>query len=66
MRITNGWYEWIPNENCNVEWLNVHQVVQVIEGMVWATFVADEVTVRRAKSNGTFTKRFELTKGVNK
>jgi hypothetical protein len=62
MRITNGWYEFKPNNNCSIPWLDVHQIVQVIEGKVWATFVADEVTVKVAKQKGTFIRRISLTK----
>lgn len=61
MRITNGWYEWVPNADCQVSWLDVHQIVQVIEGMVWATSVESEVTVRRAKKSGEFIRRIKLT-----
>jgi len=60
-RIVNGWYEFKPNECCAVPWLDCHQIVQVIEGKVWATFVADEVTVREAKNHGSFVRRIHLT-----
>jgi hypothetical protein len=61
MRITNGWYEWKPGDNCSVDWLDLHQIVQVIEGQVWATFVADEVTVKEAKKSGSFIRKIKLT-----
>jgi hypothetical protein len=61
MRITNGWYEWKPNDDCSVYWLESPQIVQVIKGMVWATFVADEVTVKEAKKSGSFIRKIKLT-----
>ncbi|MBB1272546.1 hypothetical protein [Psychromonas sp. SR45-3] len=61
-KIVNGWYEYQPNKNCTVDWLDLPQIVQVIEGMVWATAVIAEVSVRRAKANGRFVKRIELSK----
>ena len=62
MKITNGWYEFLPNEYCPIHWLDAHQIVQVIEGKVWVTFVADEVTVTDAENCGEFLKRITLTK----
>lgn len=62
MRITNGWYEWVPNEDCQVPWLDCHQIVQVIEKKVWATFVAEEVSVSEAKKQGEFLRKIELSK----
>ena len=60
-RIVNGWYEYQPKADCKVDWLNQPQIVQVIEGMVWATAVIAEVSVRQAKKNGCFVKRIELS-----
>ena len=60
-RIVNGWYEYQPNADCKVDWLSQTQIVQVIEGIVWATAVIAEVSVRRAKANGRFVKRIELS-----
>ncbi len=63
-RITDGWYIFEPHEDCSVQWLDVdRQVVQVIEGRVWATYVFDEVTIKVAKSCGTFIERIDLYKG---
>ena len=59
-RINNGWYEWRPNDNCTVAWLDLIQVVQVIEGMVWAAGVRDEVSVSEAKKSGHFVRRIKL------
>lgn len=61
MRIVNGWYEWKPNDSCLICWLDVEQIIQVIEGKVWATGVADETTVRTAKRHGSFIRRIQLT-----
>ena len=28
MKIINGWYEWVPNNNCDISWLDLHQIVE--------------------------------------
>lgn len=66
MELEDGWYEWKPNEYCGVEWLNLHQIVQVIEGMVWATFVTQEITVVDAAYCGEFVRKIELTNNAEK
>lgn len=55
--VENGWYEWRPNDNCQIVWLDVHQIVQVIEDKVWATFVAEEIYTDVALRNGTFVRK---------
>ena len=60
-RVTNGWYEWKPNDNCTIGWLSLVQIVQVIEGMVWATGISSEVTVAKAIKLGSFVRRIELS-----
>lgn len=60
-RVTNGWYEWKPSNNCEYFWLDLHQVVQVIEGKVWATGVRYELSVKEAKEQGSFVRRIELS-----
>ena len=60
MELDNGWYEWKPNDCCDVEWLSLHQIVQVIEGVVWATNVSQEVTVCDASYCGEFVRKIEL------
>jgi len=61
-RITNGWYIFHPfdEDQCNPTWLDTKQVVQVIEGMVWATYVSQECTVRQAKRCGKFISRVSI------
>ena len=59
--VCDGWYEWKPNGNCEYSWLDMHQVVQVIEGMVWATGVRAEVSTREADKHGSFVRKIELS-----
>ncbi|PCJ32170.1 MAG: hypothetical protein COA90_04145 [Gammaproteobacteria bacterium] len=60
MRIVNGWYIFQPNKNCPILALDVRQIVQVIEGVVWITRVDDEWDVEAVKACGTFEKRIKV------
>jgi outer membrane receptor for ferrienterochelin and colicin len=58
--VNDGWYLWQPNEICAIEYLDMPQVIQVIEGMVWATGVTFQVSVAEAKKSGAFVRKIEL------
>ena len=60
MRIVDGWYIFQPNDCCPIGWLCYRQIVQVFEGMVWATRVEEEVSVKTAKEYGVFEKRIKI------
>ena len=55
----NGWYIWEPYQDPENECsqLQLEQVVQVIEGMVWVTMSLDQWTVEEAREYGRFLER---------
>lgn len=61
-RIHDGWYIFHPFEldQCRPIYLDIKQIVQVIEGMVWATYVSEECTIKQAKTCGKFVKRINI------
>lgn len=50
----NGWYIWEPYEQDDCPALSLHQVVQVIEGEVWATMTTSSWAVEEARQYGRF------------
>jgi len=55
--VRDGFYEWQPKDECKVDWLDMGQIVQVIEGMVWATGVTAEVSAAEADKHGFFIRK---------
>lgn len=59
--ITDGWYEWKPNDYCSFPWLDANQFVYVADGMLLVAGTSAEISVKDAKVHGFFMNRIELT-----